>query len=67
MAERELVGVRRLFAQDATALSILDGLAQGLTAEKIRVSLRLSATEYASARKRMRRVWLKEGLTCARK
>ncbi len=67
MAQQELASIRRLFEQDATALGILDGLAQGLTAEEIRVGLGLAATDYASARKRMRRVQLREGLTCAPK
>jgi RNA polymerase sigma-70 factor (ECF subfamily) len=64
MAQQELAAIRRLFAGDTTALFILDGLAQGQTAEEIRVTARLSETDYASARKRMRRVLLREGLTC---
>ena len=65
MAQQELARVRELFAQDPTATAILDGLARGLTAEELRVGLGLSDTDYASARKRMRRVLLREGLTCA--
>lgn len=67
IAQQELAAIRRLFAEDATALEILDGLAQGLTAEEIRLAIGLSDTDYASARKRMRRVLLREGLTCAPK
>jgi RNA polymerase sigma-70 factor (ECF subfamily) len=67
MARQELVVIRNLFADDADALSILDGLALGLTAEEIRVASRLSAADYASTRKRMRRVLLREGLTCTPK
>ncbi len=67
MAQQELTRVRHLFADDPTALAILDGLARGLTAEEIRVAVGLSDTDYASARKRMRRVLLREGLTCAPK
>ena len=64
MAQQELAAIRSLFANDATALIILECLAHGLTAEEIRVAAALSDTEYASARKRMRRVLLREGLTC---
>jgi DNA-directed RNA polymerase specialized sigma24 family protein len=67
MAQQQLAAIRNLFADDATALMILDGLAQGLTAEEMRVAAGLSDTDYASARKRMRRVLLREGLTCTSK
>lgn len=63
-AEEELTAIRRLFSDDRTALAIIDGLAEGLTAEEIRSAARLSETGYASARKRMRRLLLREGLTC---
>ena len=64
MAQQELAAIRKLFSDDATALTILDGLARGLTADEIRLGAGLSDTDYASARKRMRRVLLREGLTC---
>ena len=64
IAEQELAGIRRLFADDATALKVLAGLAEGLSAEQIRSVNGLSRTEYDSARKRMRRCLLREGLTC---
>jgi DNA-directed RNA polymerase specialized sigma24 family protein len=67
MAQQELAAIRNLFADDAAALIVLDGLARGLTAEEIRLTAGFSETEYASARKRMRRVLLREGLTCAPK
>ena len=67
MAQQELARVRELFAEDPTATAILDGLARGLTAEELRVALGLSDTDYASARKRMRRVLLREGLTCVQR
>jgi RNA polymerase sigma-70 factor (ECF subfamily) len=67
MAQQELARVRELFAEDPTATAILDGLARGLTAEELRVGLGLSDTDYASARKRMRRVLLREGLTCVQR
>ncbi len=67
VAAQELTAIRRLFGDDAAALAIIDGLADGLTAEEIRSAAGLSETEYASARKRMRRLLLREGLTCAPK
>lgn len=64
MAQQELAAIRTLFIGDATALLILDGMARGLTVEDIRLAAGLSDTDYASARKRMRRTLLREGLTC---
>ena len=46
------------------ALGIIDALGEGLAPEQIRESLSLTKTEYDSARKRMRRCLLREGLTC---
>lgn len=60
----ELDKIRQLFADDAIALLIIDGLAEGLAAEQIRARNGISRTEYDSARKRMRRALLREGLTC---
>jgi DNA-directed RNA polymerase specialized sigma24 family protein len=67
IAQQELAAIQGLFADDAVALLILEGLAGGLTADEIRDAAQLSDTEYASARKRMRRVLLREGLTCTPK
>lgn len=61
----ELDKIRQLFADDATALLIIDGLAEGLAAEQIRARHNISRTDYDSARKRMRRCLIREGLTCA--
>jgi len=66
-ARQELKAIERLFADDPVALKIIAALGQGLSAEQIRTSLRISKTDYDSARKRMRRALLKEGLTCAPK
>jgi RNA polymerase sigma-70 factor (ECF subfamily) len=63
-ARQELATIERLFADDPTALQIIEGLGQGLSAERIRLATRLSKTDYDSARKRMRRALLREGLTC---
>jgi DNA-directed RNA polymerase specialized sigma24 family protein len=65
MAAEQLVAIERLFAQDPVVLEIIAGLAEGLSAEQIRNCAGLSKTEYDSARRRMRRCLLREGLTCA--
>jgi hypothetical protein len=67
IAQQELAAIQGLFADDAVALTILDGLAAGLTADEIRDAAQLSDSDYASARRRMRRVLLREGLTCTPK
>ena len=64
MAAEELRAIERLFAEDPVVLAILDALGEGLAAEQIRAQLSLTKTEYDSARKRMRRGLLREGLTC---
>jgi RNA polymerase sigma-70 factor (ECF subfamily) len=64
---QELSAIKELFADDALALQIICGLSKGLTAEQIRVGAGISRTDYDSARKRMRRRLLREGLTWERK
>ena len=64
IAVEELDKIRQLFADDPVALLIIDGLAEGLAAEQIRARHGISRTEYDSARRRMRRCLLREGLTC---
>jgi RNA polymerase sigma-70 factor (ECF subfamily) len=64
IAVEELDKIRQLFADDPVALLIIDGLAEGLAAEQIRARHGISRTDYDSARKRMRRCLLREGLTC---
>jgi RNA polymerase sigma-70 factor (ECF subfamily) len=66
-ARQELHLIRKLFADDQPVLQIIDGLADGLSAEQIRVATGRSKIEYDSARKRMRRVLLREGLSCESK
>lgn len=63
IAADELHKIRQLFADDCAALEIIDGLAEGLTAEQIRARHRIPRTEYDSTRKRMRRCLIREGLT----
>jgi DNA-directed RNA polymerase specialized sigma24 family protein len=66
-ARQELTAIKQLFADDSVALKIIAGLADDLSAEQIRCAHRISRTDYDSARKRMRRTLLREGLTCERK
>ena len=66
IAIEALDNIRILFAGDASALHIIEGLAEGLEPEQVRARHGMTRTEYASARKRMRRCLLREGLTCAR-
>ena len=64
IAAEELQAIERLFADDPVALRIIDALGEGQAAEQIRATLALTQTEYDSARKRIRRCLLREGLTC---
>ena len=66
MAEQQLNAIAELFAADARACAILRGVTGGLTAEEIRRDTGMTEADYDSARKRIRRTLLREGLTCAR-
>jgi DNA-directed RNA polymerase specialized sigma24 family protein len=66
IAADELTKIRTLFAEDRAALQIIDGLAEGLSAEQIRTRHTISRTDYDSARKRMRRCLIREGLACGK-
>ena len=61
-ARQELAQIRNLFADDPMVLGILDGLAAGLEPEQMRQQLGLTSTAYDTARRRMRRALLREGL-----
>jgi len=65
MAQEQLHAIQRLFADDPVVLAILTALGEGRCADEICRLLKLTRTEYDSARKRLRRSLLKEGLTCA--
>ena len=67
IARQQLNAIQRLFADDPLALEIIKGLGEGMTAEQIRAAGKISKVDYDSARKRMRRCLLREGLTCAPK
>ena len=64
IAAEQLKAIEQLFADDPVVLKIIDALGEGLAAEQIRTELSLTKTEYDSARRRMRRCLLREGLTC---
>jgi DNA-directed RNA polymerase specialized sigma24 family protein len=67
MAWQEMAGIARLFADDEVALQIIMGLAEGLSPEEIRNATGIGKTDYDSARRRMRRALLREGLTSCEK
>jgi RNA polymerase sigma-70 factor (ECF subfamily) len=67
MAWQEMQRIGRLFADDPVALQIIMGLAEGLSPEEIRNMSGIARTEYDSARRRMRRALLREGLTSCEK
>jgi RNA polymerase sigma-70 factor (ECF subfamily) len=62
IAVQELAELDRLFADDAQALCVLAGLAEGQSPEEICAQNNLSKTEYDSTRRRIRRVLHREGL-----
>jgi DNA-directed RNA polymerase specialized sigma24 family protein len=64
IAWQELRAINDLFSGDRVVLLIINGLGDGLSAEQIRVAIGISKTDYDSARKRMRRTLLREGLAC---
>jgi DNA-directed RNA polymerase specialized sigma24 family protein len=64
MAREALCAIEGLFAGDIVALRIVAGLAEGRSAAQIRDAAGISKTDYDSARRRMRRALLREGLTC---
>ncbi|MCK1671701.1 sigma-70 family RNA polymerase sigma factor [Bradyrhizobium sp. 150] len=56
LARRTVRRIEQLFADDATALSILEGLAGGCTPDEIQLKSRMTSRQYATAQKRIRRV-----------
>jgi DNA-directed RNA polymerase specialized sigma24 family protein len=64
IAREQLDAIEQLFAGDSVALRIVAGLAEGRSAGQIRAATGISKTDYDSARRRMRRALLREGLTC---
>ena len=64
-ASEALAAVDRLFVSDTVALKVIAGLSNGLAAEEIQHLYGLSAVEYDTARRRMRRTLLRHGLAWA--
>ena len=64
-AAEALAAVDRLFMSDTVALKVVAGLTNGLNAEEIQSHYGLTAVEYDTARRRMRRALLRQGLAWA--
>jgi len=64
IARQELTAIEKLFTDDRVALRIIAGLGEGLSPDEICARHGFSKTDYHSARRRMRRTLLREGLTC---
>ena len=64
-AAEALAAVDRLFASDAVALKVIAGLTNGLAAEEIQRLYGVSAVDYDTTRRRMRRALLRHGLAWA--
>jgi DNA-directed RNA polymerase specialized sigma24 family protein len=67
IAQQELDAISGLFVADPRAREIIRAMAEGLNAEETIAALGICRTEYDSARRRIRRCLLREGLTCERK
>jgi RNA polymerase sigma-70 factor (ECF subfamily) len=61
-AAEALAAIQRLFASDAAALKVITGLISGMAAEEIRRHYDMTAVEYDTTRRRMRRTMLRHGL-----
>lgn len=61
-ATEALAAIHRLFASDPAATKVITGLLGGMAPEEIRRHYGLSALEYDTARRRMRRAMLRHGL-----
>ena len=61
-AAEALATIQRLFACDTAALKVITGLINGLAAEDIRRHYDMTAVEYDTTRRRIRRTLLRHGL-----
>jgi DNA-directed RNA polymerase specialized sigma24 family protein len=61
-AAEALAAIQRLFAADAAALKVINGLISGMAAEDIRRHYGLTAVQYDTTRRRIRRTLLRHGL-----
>jgi DNA-directed RNA polymerase specialized sigma24 family protein len=62
-ATEALTAIQRLFAYDEAALKVITGLMSGMAAADIRRHYRLTAVEYDTTRRRIRRTMLRHGLS----
>jgi DNA-directed RNA polymerase specialized sigma24 family protein len=62
-AAEALAAILRLFASDKAALKVITGLISGKAADDIRRHYGLTAVEYDTTRRRIRRTLLRQGLT----
>src|SRR5262249_61231703 len=62
-AAEALAAILRLFASDKAALKVIAGLISGKAADDIRRHYGLTAVEYDTTRRRIRRTLLRHGLT----
>ena len=62
IAIEEMEAIRELFAGDACALHIIESLYEGRTPDETRCLHGISVVDYESARKRIRRTLVREGL-----
>jgi DNA-directed RNA polymerase specialized sigma24 family protein len=61
-AAEALAAIQRLFASDEAALKVITGITRGMTAEDIRRHYGLTAGQYDTTRRRIRRGLLRHGL-----
>ncbi|SRR6266436_1714721 len=62
-AAEALAAIQRLFASDKAALKVITGLISGMAADDIRRHYGLTAVEYDTTRRRIRRTLLRHGLS----
>jgi DNA-directed RNA polymerase specialized sigma24 family protein len=61
-AAEALAAIQRLFASDAAALKVITGLISGMVAEDIRRHYDMTAVEYDTTRRRIRRTMVRHSL-----
>jgi RNA polymerase sigma-70 factor (ECF subfamily) len=61
-AAEALAAIQRLFASDEAALKVITGMISGMGAEEIRCHCDMTAVEYDTTRRRIRRTILRHGL-----
>src|SRR5262249_37053820 len=62
-AAEALAAIQRLFASDEAALKVITGMISGMAAEEIRCHYDMTAVEYDTTRRRIRRVMVPHRLT----